>query len=254
MTRSRFLDPTNDVAFKRLFSDKEILKDFLNAVLRLPEGHKIKELQFIPVEELPPFGFGKRSIFDVKCCDEAGNWYVVEMQNRSEKAFLKRAQYYAAHAYVSQGVQGKTHDGFMPVILVALSKYKLFDDSIGYISYHKTFEEETKQHCLYDMSYVFIELPKFTKKEKELKTIEDYWLYFFSQWSKTNEPPENLTDECIVKAYKTLDQFNWTEGQYDAYVRARLAAEAEELSLNKSFEEGIEAGLEKIKPIIFYRF
>mgnify|MGYP006348413335 CR=1 FL=1 len=35
---SRYLDPTNDVAFKKLFSQKDLLKDFLNAVLRLEEG------------------------------------------------------------------------------------------------------------------------------------------------------------------------------------------------------------------------
>ena len=41
----RYLDATNDVAFKKVFSHKEILEDFLNSVLRLPEGKKIEELQ-----------------------------------------------------------------------------------------------------------------------------------------------------------------------------------------------------------------
>src|SRR5437016_1401587 len=81
---TRYLDPTNDVAFKKVFGDKSRLRDFLNAILRLPEGFKIKELDFIPTEEVPDLGQGKRSIFDLKCKDESGNVYVVEMQNRRE--------------------------------------------------------------------------------------------------------------------------------------------------------------------------
>ena len=40
----RYLDATNDVAFKKVFSHKEILTDLLNSVLRLPEGKKSEEL------------------------------------------------------------------------------------------------------------------------------------------------------------------------------------------------------------------
>ena len=41
-TETRYLDPTNDVAFKKIFSDQDRLKDFLNAVLRLQPGHLIR--------------------------------------------------------------------------------------------------------------------------------------------------------------------------------------------------------------------
>lgn len=40
---SRYVDPTNDVIFKKIFSDKDRLIDFLNAVLRLEEGKKNQE-------------------------------------------------------------------------------------------------------------------------------------------------------------------------------------------------------------------
>ncbi|MCX4084016.1 hypothetical protein N7281_03950 [Rickettsia hoogstraalii] len=33
----RYLDPTNDVAFKKLFTDKTRLISFLNNIMRLPE-------------------------------------------------------------------------------------------------------------------------------------------------------------------------------------------------------------------------
>lgn len=45
---SRYLDPTNDVAFKKLFAQKERLISFLNAILNLKVGYRIKEIQFLP--------------------------------------------------------------------------------------------------------------------------------------------------------------------------------------------------------------
>lgn len=37
----RYLDPTNDVAFKKLFTDKARLISFLNNIMRLPEELRI---------------------------------------------------------------------------------------------------------------------------------------------------------------------------------------------------------------------
>jgi hypothetical protein len=34
----RYLDPTNDFTFKRVFCDKNRLINFLNAIMRLPKG------------------------------------------------------------------------------------------------------------------------------------------------------------------------------------------------------------------------
>jgi predicted transposase/invertase (TIGR01784 family) len=239
---SRYLDPTNDVAFKKLFSQKDLLKDFLNAVLRLEEGCKIVELDFIPQEELPSFKIGRRSLFDIKCKDQEGKYYVVEMQNKPESSFLNRVQCYASHAYVSQAIRGATHEGLMPVILLVISKENLFEEDIECISYHHTVESQTKKQLLFALSYVFIELPKFTKSAKDLKNGEDDWLYFFAHWQESKEPPESITDSLVLEAYKTIEQFNWTPEEYDAYFRARLLSDAEDILLTDSFEKGIERG------------
>ena len=99
MAAPRYLDATNDVAFKKVFSNKEILIDFLNSMLHLTEGNKITELHFVPQEEIPDLGQGKRSIFDIKVLDLSGFWYIIEMQNRPDEFFLKRVQVYASSTY-----------------------------------------------------------------------------------------------------------------------------------------------------------
>ncbi|MCC8418837.1 MAG: hypothetical protein LN590_04650 [Rickettsia endosymbiont of Glossina mortisans submortisans] len=57
----RYLDPTNDSLFKKIFRDLERLKEFINVVLELPEGFRIKEIEFIPVEQVPIIDKGKKA-------------------------------------------------------------------------------------------------------------------------------------------------------------------------------------------------
>lgn len=67
----RYLDPTNDVAFKKLFTDKTRLISFLNNIMRLPEELRIIDLEYISNEQVPDLGQNKRSIVDVKVRDNS---------------------------------------------------------------------------------------------------------------------------------------------------------------------------------------
>ena len=240
---TRYLDATNDVAFKRVFKDKERLKDFLNAILRLDPGERISELEFMSGEEIPDIGQGKRSLFDLKCKDESGKIYIVEMENRQETHYIQRAQFYGSHTYVSQLKKGMFHKDLLPVIVVSIMKNKkLFGNNIGCISYHTTREEKTNERHLFALSYVFIELPKFKKEMNELNSIEDEWLFFLSRSEDVKEPPIGTKDEHILEAYKELERFNWSEESYDAYVRARLLLDGQEYTIDEARQEGKAEG------------
>ena len=245
----RYLDATNDVAFKKVFSHKEILENFLNSVLRLPEGKKIEELHFVPQEEIPDLGQGKRSIFDIKVRDQSNFWYIVEMQNRPDELFLKRVQVYAASVHSNQLLKGKDYGGIMPVIVVSIVNGMLFPEEIECINRHTTREEKTNTQHLFELSYVFIELGKFLKTEEELETIEDFWLFYLSKSTEVKHPPAQVKDKNILKAYEVLERFNWDEAAYDAYIRAKLLADTEKLELEDSFDKGMEKGMEKGKIV-----
>lgn len=238
----RYLDATNDVAFKKVFSDYEILRDFLNSILRLPEGKKIEELHFVPQEEIPDLGQGKRSIFDIKVRDQSNFWYIVEMQNRPDELFLKRIQVYAPSVYSNQLLKGETYRGVMPVIVVSIINGIIFPKEVECINRHTTREEKTNIQHLFELSYVFVELGKFLKKEEDLDTAEDFWLFYLSSSTIVKHPPSKVTDKNILKAYEILERFNWDEASYDAYIRAKLLADTEKLSFDESFEKGEAKG------------
>jgi hypothetical protein len=57
---TRYLDPTNDSLFKKIFGDVERLKEFINSILDLPPEYMIKEIEYIPIEQLPMITKGKK--------------------------------------------------------------------------------------------------------------------------------------------------------------------------------------------------
>ncbi|MBF5059623.1 Rpn family recombination-promoting nuclease/putative transposase [Candidatus Neptunochlamydia vexilliferae] len=248
ITKTRYLDPTNDVSFRKLFGTeghKPLLISFLNSILSLEGERRIKRVDFLPKDQAPLIKETKESILDIKCTDERNMQYIVEMQNRKVPAFVKRTQFYVAHSYVTQFPSGSQYVELKPVILLAIANHELFPNKGSVISYHKTLDVDTLEHDLEDMSYVFIELPKFAKGEGELETVQDKWLYFFKNWEISGEVPPSIEEEELLEAYHSMEEYNWSLAEREAYVKANIALVDEYDARRKEREEGLEEGLQK---------
>jgi predicted transposase/invertase (TIGR01784 family) len=239
---NRYLDPTNDVAFKRIFSQKDKIMDFLNAVLQNIIRAEIVELDFLPTEEVPDVGQGKRSVMDLKVRDASGAIYIVEMQNRYDPEFVNRLQYYGAHSLIRQLDSGQTCGGLIPIIVVAVLNHKIFPANIPCVSYHAMRENSTGETHLHLLSYLCIELGKFNKDVAELHGFQDEWLHFLSKSSEEKEVPDTIHDPIVVKAYCEIERFNWTSDQYDAYIRAWMEQDREKCVMDRKFAEGKAGG------------
>lgn len=245
---SRYLDPTNDVSFRKLFGTEEhkpLLISFLNSILCLEGKRRIKQVELLPKDQAPLIKATKSSILDIKCTDERSVQYIVEMQNKSVPAFIKRTQFYVAHSYVTQFPAGSDYVELKPIILLAIANHELFPDKKQVISYHKTLDVDTLEHDLEDMSYVFVELPKFIKTEDELVTLQDKWLYFFKNWNKSTEVPPQIQEKELLEAYRSMEEYNWNQAEREAYIKANIALADEYDARRKEREEGLQEGLQK---------
>ncbi len=228
MAITKFLDPKNDVAFRRIFGsekNKDILIHFINDVLELKNSDKIKEVTFLPTIQDPEIASKKQSIVDVLCKDENGVQLIIEMQVSPQEGFEKRAQYYAAKAYSRQLNKGK-HEGaryidLKSVIFIAISDNIIFKDKVCYKSDHIILDKDNYEHDLKDFSFTFIELPKFKVTDINLLTnIIEKWCYFFKHADETSEADLRKiigSDQVIERAYEELNQFNWTEEELLTY-------------------------------------
>jgi len=228
MAITKFLDPKNDIAFRRIFGsekNKDILIHFINDVLELKNGDRIKEVTFLPTIQIPEIAAKKQSVVDVLCKDENGVQLIIEMQVSPQEGFEKRAQYYAAKAYSRQLNKGKEEGAryidLKSVIFIAISDNIIFKDKVFYKSDHIILDKDSYAHDLKDFSFTFIELPKFKITDINLLTnIIEKWCYFFKHADETSESDLRKligSDNVIERAYEELNQFNWTEEELLTY-------------------------------------
>ena len=264
---SKFLDPKNDFAFRQVFGqakNKDILIHFLNDVLDHTHIGQIVGVQFLERVRDPEIAAKKQSIVDIRCTDQKGREYIIEMQVAKQPGFEKRAQYYAAKAYSRQLMPADQYEQLKEVIFIAITDYIVFPKKSAFKSDHIILDQKTQEHDLKDLYFTFIELPKFSKGSSELACGLDYWCYYFKHAPQT--PPEDYErliahSAIIQRAYQALDQYYWSEAElntYESWLKAErdsqgierqklLDAEARgiEKGIEKGIEEGIEIGKEK---------
>jgi predicted transposase/invertase (TIGR01784 family) len=112
----RYLDPKSDVVFKKIFGQHpRLLKSFLNAVLPLPVDGLIENLEYLAFEQIPVIPTFKHTIVDVKCTDQQGRIFIVEMQIQWVPSFMQRMLFGASQAYVRQLEKGEKYEYLNPV-------------------------------------------------------------------------------------------------------------------------------------------
>jgi predicted transposase/invertase (TIGR01784 family) len=212
---SRFLNPKNDLVFKRVFgseANKDILIHFLNDIFA-KTTNPIQEVEFIKPIIDPEIRELRVSVVDVLCRDLEGNKFIIEMQCDIDTSFIKRAQYYASKVYCSQKIKNVKYKDLKAVTFLAILEGELFPNTKEYLTHHITLDKNSHAHELKDFSYSFLELKKFNKKPKELKTMIDKWAYFFKNAEDTSkdELPIIIGSDCIIeKAYEALEEYNYT--------------------------------------------
>ncbi|WP_353282325.1 Rpn family recombination-promoting nuclease/putative transposase [Wolbachia endosymbiont (group A) of Myopa testacea] len=258
MALSKFLDPRNDLCFKKIFGtekNKNILIHFLNDILGFTEINAIQEVEFLSTIMDPEVASDKQSIVDLLCKDSHGNRYIAEMQLARDKGFEKRAQLYAAKAYSRQLDKSGNYIDLKKVFFIAISNCNLLPEEVGYISTHNIRDIKTNGHYLKDFQFIFIELPKFSKsKVEQLESIVERWCFFFKYAEETTEEDlKEIAEKApIIKlAYDELDKFRWNEKDLVAYEERIMDLRKEEAileyRLDLAEEKGIQKGIEKGK-------
>ncbi|MBF0420132.1 MAG: Rpn family recombination-promoting nuclease/putative transposase [Magnetococcales bacterium] len=248
----KFMDPRIDFAFKKIFGSedaKDILISFLESLMNLQGDKRIKEITLLNPTLAPRIDGMKESVLDVSCIDHRGVTYIVEMQIRKVRAFLKRIQYNAAKAYVNQIASAEDYPKLNQVIAVTITDFTLFDDISGYVSHHQTVETSSGQPLLREIVYYFIELSKFNKSADSLTTMLDKWIHFIKSAGIMEEIPSCLNESPIRHAFEKALVANMSRKELEYYDKAGMAiADARgaiELALEEGEKKGLQKGLQK---------
>lgn len=245
LKHGKLLDPRTDLVFKKIFGEnKDLVKSFLNNILPLPADGLIDTLEYLSSEQVPITPMKKYSVVDVRCMDQKGRQFIVEMQVGWSESFKKRLQFGASKAYVSQLEKGGAYQLLQPVYGLGLigERFNAHED-IWYHHYQTVNVADTKD-TIAGLELIFVELPKFKPTTFWEKRLGVLWLRFLNEISTMGEIPHEFTSVPeISKAIEITQEASFTKEELALYDGFWDQVSIEKTIKHDAFEEGKVEGI-----------
>ena len=277
----KYLDPKNDLLFKKIFGEhKELLISFLNAFL--PLGDKeVTHIEYLSPEQVPITPLGKNSIVDVRCTENTGRMFIVEMQMEWSNIFRKRLLINGSKAVIKQIGKESIDDKMKqfielePVYIITVINSN-FSTGIDWYHHLQIIDHKNTDVIIEGLDYILLELPKFKKETWSLaeKKMAVLWLRFFKEIAGYFENiPEELKSNKLISAAIEMcqlsalspeemdiydryeDQARWQasiKGSEDSVIQNKKTIEEKDKTIEEKDKENeiLKKELEKLKKQI----
>jgi predicted transposase/invertase (TIGR01784 family) len=247
---AHFLDPKNDLTFKRVFGEhKHLCMSLINSMLLLEKP--IVSIEYQTGELVPEIPDLRNSIVDVRCTDIDKREFIVEMQMYWSESFKSRVLLNASKAYIKQLDKAKDFELLQPVYALNFvnDTFEKSDEMKDeYYHYYKIVNIKDTEKQIKGLEFLFVELPKFKPLNRTEKKLHELWLRFLTEINETTEevPAELLKNELTREAVGYMEKAAYTKEQLDAYDKWKINAMTERSALNDAKKEGkIEGKIER---------
>lgn len=246
----RYMNPYTDFGFKKLFGtelNKDLLISFLNALI--PEERRITNVTYLNPEQLGAQELDRRAVFDVYCEDEAGEKFLVEMQKGEQQFFKDRSIYYSTFAIREQAPRGVWNYGLKGIYTVGILNFTIYPDNEDFYHEVKLTDLATKEVFYDKLTFVYLEMPKFTKTEAELDTLFDKWLYVIRNLATLMERPKVLQEKVFAHLFEAAEIAKFDRKERYEYEESlknyRDWFSVMETAENKGMAKGMAKGIAK---------
>lgn len=242
--KARYINPFTDFGFKKLFGEevsKDLLIDFLNGLL--PPIHKIKDLQYKKTDQLGDLLLDRKAIFDIYCQSENGDRFIVELQKSKQNFFKERSVFYSTFPIREQADRGVWDFNLKAVYCIGILDF-IFEEGKSEPEYLHTVKlKNERNQVFYDkLTFVYIEMPKFQKKEEELDNEFDKWLYFIKNLEDFEYIPARLKNKIFEKAFRIAEIAQFKPDQIEAYESSLKYYRDMKNVVDTSFQDGEISG------------
>lgn len=224
---SRYLNPKTDLTFKRIFADHpHLLIHFLNSVMPFEADRHIVELEYLPSEMIPENPGKKYSIVDVRCKDNFGRQFIIEMQAFWNYWFFNRIVYNSSKAFVKQLDKGNNYHLLQPVYALSILTKNFDHETDKYYHHFKIVNIENSNEIIDCLEFVLVELTeKFVPETMSDLKLRVLWLRFLDEVGEgmTELPPELEENEYIREAAGLCERGKFSDAelaQYDGLLDA----------------------------------
>ena len=218
---AHYLNPKNDLTFKRIFADHpNLLIKFLNAVMPFEPGRQIVTIEYLPAEMLPDNPTRKYSIVDVRCVDNEKRQFIVEMQMYWDGSFTNRLVFNAGKAYVRQLKRGYEYHLLQPVYTLAILNEDFDHKTDQFYHHFQIINRENTDEVIPGLEFVLIELTdKFKPETMNDRKLAVLWLRFLKEVGENMRslPPEMQEDDDIRQAAEICEIGAFTARELAAY-------------------------------------
>ena len=257
MNRETQLKVTNDYIFKKIFAKKgneSILKDLLNSILQI----KIKSIEVIADANLErQLESNKLGILDLKAKVDEDTIVNIEIQIINRYNMIERTLFYWSGLYYNVLQKGADYKEIKKVIAINILDYNEFDEG----PYHEIarLRREYLYKILTDKIEIhFIQIPKFKKQRKDMKTKLDMWMDFISQIDEKEVKNAMSKNKEIKKAQEEYEYLTGDEEERRiAFLREKALRDensifdaGKDIGRKEGKEEGKEEGKKEEKKEI----
>jgi len=219
--KDRYINPFTDFGFKKLFGsepNKDLLIDFLNELIK--ERGRIQTLTYLKAEQLGLSESERRAVFDLYCESETGEKFIVELQKAKQKYFKDRSVFYSTFPIREQAQRGEWDFQLNAVYTVGILDF-VFDedkDSPEYFHHHVQLMETRRKKVFFDkLTYIYLEMPKFTKTEEQLETHFDKWLFIIKNLPLLQERPRRIQERVFQRLFEAAEIARFDPSEREAY-------------------------------------
>jgi predicted transposase/invertase (TIGR01784 family) len=251
-SKERYINLFTDYGFKKIFGEepnKNLLLDFLNELLKEEQG-EIRDLTYLKTEQLGDTDIDRKAIFDLYCENERGEKFIVELQKSKQNFFKDRALYYSTFPIREQAERGDWNFKLKAVYTVAILDFVFDEDKNQPEKYRydvKLSDIETNRVFYDKLTFIYLEMPKFSKKLDELKTRFDKWLYVIRNLNRLERIPDMLREQVFEQLFDTAEIARFTPDQVRSYEKSLKYYRDMKNSLDTAFDEGRVEGKEEGK-------
>ena len=243
--KEKYINPFTDYGFKRLFGEepnKDLLLDFLNELLKHEQG-RITELTYLKSDKLGSSEEDRKAVFDLYCQNERGEKFIVELQKAKQKFFKDRTVYYSTFPIREQAQRGSDWTfELKAVYTVAILDFVFDEDQNESNKFRydvKLTDIETCQVFYNKLTFVYLEMPKFQKDVKELKTRFDKWMYVIRNLNKLDRIPDELREGIFERLFEVAEIAKFSSEEVQAYEDSLKSYRDLKNSLDTAREEAI---------------
>ena len=248
---AHFLDPKNDLTFKRVFGEhKHLCMSLLNSMLPLKKP--IIDIEYQTGELIPELiDVLRNTMVDVRCTDSEGRQFLVEMQLFWNESFKSRVLLNASKAYVKQLDKAEEFKLLQPVYALNFINdtfEKSFEMKDEYFHHYQIVNICDTKKQIEGLEFFFVELPKFRPRNRAEKKLHELWLRFLTEVNeKTKEIPKELLDnDDIREAVGYVERSAYTKEQLEAYDKWKIDTMTARSMLNAAKTEGETSNQKKV--------